>query len=134
MERISITLEPDLLAAFDSYVDSQKYDTRSEAIRDILRQALADHAVSVDQSVSGHAVLSYAYNHDERELSKRLTKLFHAHHGDTVSSTHVHLNHDLCLEIAILKGNVTSILGLAREVLAQKGVVSGGVELFVLPV
>ncbi len=75
------------------------------------------------------ACLSYVYNHHERELAERLTTLYHAHHDLTISSMHAHLDHDHCLETAILRGATVAVARFADEVCAERGVHHGKLNL-----
>ena len=77
-------------------------------------------------------ILSYAFSHETRELSRRLMRHNHDHHALTVSTSHVHLDHDTCLETAILRGSVAALRAYADGVLGQRGVVHG--NLFLIPI
>ena len=79
------------------------YANRSEAVRDLLRAELERSLQQTPQGLHGVACLSYVYNHHERDLGERLTGMHHAHHDLTLSTTHVHLDHDHCLEAVLLR-------------------------------
>jgi CopG family nickel-responsive transcriptional regulator len=76
-------------------------------------------------SEAGVAALVYVYDHQERELAKRLTGSFHDHHDLSVASMHVHLDHDSCMEVAVLRGPLRDIHDFARQVVAERGVRHG---------
>lgn len=127
MQRITITLDDDLLATLDALSQQRGYHNRSEAIRDILRNTLAhDHSRHPQQH--GYAVLSYVYEHEKRDLASRIVSAQHHHHDLSVSTLHVHINHDDCLEVAVLKGNMHEIQHFADDVIAQRGVRHGHLQ------
>lgn len=101
MQRVTITLDDDLLETLDSLSQRRGYNNRSEAIRDILRGALAQE-VTQEHGTQGFAVLSYVYEHEKRDLASRIVSTQHHHHDLSVATLHVHINHDDCLEIAVL--------------------------------
>jgi CopG family nickel-responsive transcriptional regulator len=129
MERITISLDEELAAAFDALIAERGYRNRSEAMRDLLRAELERSRQS--ESDGGHciATLSYVYNHHERELAERLTSLQHAHHDLTVSTLHAHLDHDNCIECAILKGPSDTVRQFAAVMTAERGVRHGSLNL-----
>ncbi|WP_054954319.1 nickel-responsive transcriptional regulator NikR, partial [Citrobacter amalonaticus] len=104
MQRVTITLDDDLLETLDSLSQRRGYNNRSEAIRDILRGALAQETTQ-EHGTQGFAVLSYVYEHEKRDLASRIVSTQHHHHDLSVATLHVHINHDDCLEIAVLKGD-----------------------------
>ncbi|MCF7980079.1 MAG: nickel-responsive transcriptional regulator NikR [Chromatiaceae bacterium] len=132
MQRVTITLDDALTDAFEGYMDRRGYGNRSEAIRDLIRDRL--HAEQLAGQPEGDciATLSYVYNHHERELAARLTSAHHQHHDLTVSTMHVHLSHDHCLETVILRGPSNRVQAFADAVIAQPGVHHG--HLAILPV
>lgn len=127
MQRITITLDNDLLDALDLLSQRRGYHNRSEAIRDTLRDALAQEAMQAQES-EGFAVLSYVYEHEKRDLASRIVATQHHHHDLSVSTLHVHINHDDCLEIAVLKGNMHEIRHFADGVTSQRGVRHGHLQ------
>lgn len=129
MQRVTISLDDELAAAFDKLIARQGYENRSEAMRDLIRQRLDREAQ--DHAPRGHCVasLSYVYNHHERDLAERLTALAHAHHDLVVSATHAHLDHETCIETVILRGRTTEVRAFADAVTAERGVRHGGLNL-----
>lgn len=125
MQRITITLDDELVAALDRVIAVCGYQNRSEAIRDLARAGMAELRERTDDVNPGVAALVYVYDHQERELAKRLTGSFHDHHDLSVASMHVHLDHDSCMEIAVLKGALRDIHDFARHVVAERGVRHG---------
>lgn len=134
MQRVTITLPDALCAEIDAHVGARRYDNRSEAVRDLLRLALSHDATAAAVPEDGQAmgILSYTYNHDTREMARRLTRHHHDHHALTVCTSHVHLDHDSCLETVVLRGRVAALRAYADGVLGQRGVMHG--NLFLIPV
>ncbi|HEY3266769.1 MAG TPA: nickel-responsive transcriptional regulator NikR [Armatimonadota bacterium] len=123
-ERFSISLEPDLLEAFDAFRAQRGYATRSEAVRDLIREALVQRAwEQPDTEVVG--TLTLVYDHDATDVSNALTNLQHHHHSAVVCTTHVHLDERDCLEVTVLRGSSAEVRRLADHLLAHKGVVHG---------
>lgn len=127
MQRVTLTLDDDLLAALDALSQQRGYHNRSEAARDLLRNALAQEAPA-DQDKPGFAVLTYVYEHEKRELASRLVATQYHHHDLSVATLHVHISHEECLEIAVLKGQRGEIEHFADEVIAQRGVRHGHLQ------
>ncbi len=125
MERFTMSLEDDLANEFDEYIGKKAYSNRSEAMRDLIRNALEKERV--EKSASGHciAALSYVYNHHESELASKVTSTHHNHHDLTLSTMHVHLDHDNCLETAILQGHIGEVQEFANSIKAVRGVRHG---------
>src|SRR5262249_27252963 len=124
LTRVSISLESALLDAFDTHIAAKGYATRSEAIRDLIR----DRLIRDESQRPGSeqvAVVSLVYDHHARELAARLIDKQHHHHELVVSSLHVHLGERHCLEVSILRGPVEQVTHLADDLLATKGVLHG---------
>jgi CopG family transcriptional regulator, nickel-responsive regulator len=129
MDRFTISLGEELASAFDELIKQRGYTTRSEAVRDILRDLLQRRDQARDSNGFCVASLSYVYNHHERQLSERLANLQHDHHDLTVASMHVHLDHEQCLETTTLKGPAKAVRRLADEIMAERGVRHGQLNL-----
>ena len=128
MERITISVSDEFAAQLAAFMESERYDNRSEAVRDLARLGLKRSRTN--QSISGDCVatLSYVFNHDIRELAKRLTDAHHQHHGYQVATMHVHLDHDSCLEVAVLRGDAAKVREFAKTIIAERGVTHGEVS------
>ena len=122
--RFSVSLEADLLEQFDRYCQEGRYATRSEAIRQLLRERLTDHAWESDAQDAA-ATLTLVYDHHRRNLADRLLQLQHDHSDKVVATTHVHLDHDTCLEVIILRGTAASLQRVAFELRGLKGIYKG---------
>ena len=128
MQRFTISLDDKLATEFDALIAARGYENRSEAVRDVLRGEM--DRMRIVNAPKGECVasLSYVYNHHERDLAERVTALQHDHHDLTVSTMHVHLDHDHCLETVVLKGEVRAVQRFADAVCAERGVRHGRVN------
>jgi CopG family nickel-responsive transcriptional regulator len=124
LTRISISLESALLEAFDRRNESKSYATRSEAIRDLIRDRLVREEAERTEGEQV-AVVTIVYDHHARELAARLIDKQHHHHHIVVSSLHVHLGERHCLEVSVLRGPAKEVRHLGDELLAIKGVLHG---------
>ena len=122
--RISLSIEETLLNKFEKLVSQKGYDNRSEFIRDMIRDSLVEEEWNEEAEVV--ATITMIFDHAKRELSKKITKLQHAHHGIVLASTHVHLTEHICAEMIMVKGNAAEIRELADELRQQKGVLHSG--------
>lgn len=129
MERFTISLDEKLAAEFDRLIRERGYLNRSEAVRDLLRGKLDSLRLQEQQAPFCVASLSYVYNHHERDLAERLTGLQHDQHDLVVASTHVHLDHDNCLETVILRGKTEVVRRFADALIAERGVRHGQINL-----
>jgi CopG family nickel-responsive transcriptional regulator len=133
MQRLTITVDDELMAEIDHLVASRGYQNRSEAIRDLARAGLQQAALDAGETQDCVAALVYVYDHAARELSKRLTRAFHDHHKLSLASLHVHLDHDSCMEVNVLRGRSDEVQQLAQHVVAERGVRYGQVVLMAAP-
>ena len=129
MERITISVDADLAHEFDELIARRGYQNRSEAVRDILRSHVEAQRQVFERAGHCVAALSYVYNHHERELAERLAELQHAHHDLTVATTHAHLDHEGCLEVALLKGSSLAVRQFAESLIAERGIRHGQLNL-----
>ena len=127
MQRVTITIDDDLLAEVDQFMTARGYANRSEAIRDLARSGLQQAATEVDGARSCIAALVYVYDHAKRELPRRLTRDYHERHDLAQATLHVHLDHDSCLEVTVLKGRGAEVQQFADHVIAERGVRHGQV-------
>jgi CopG family nickel-responsive transcriptional regulator len=128
LERVTISLEEALLADFDRYIARKGYQNRSEAIRDLVRDRLEAEA---GENPAGYSVgcVSYIYNHHQRDLAQRLTNAQHGHHDFVLSALHVHLDHENCLEVTLLRGPTGEVRAFAESLIAETGVRHGHLHL-----
>jgi CopG family nickel-responsive transcriptional regulator len=129
MQRVTISIDDELLAVVDALMARRGYANRSEAFRDILRDAAAREAPAAEPAGTCVATLSYVFDHHRRDLSQKLTHAHHDHHDLAVATLHVHLDHDSCLEVAVLKGPFASVKALGDQVTTERGVRHGALHL-----
>ncbi|MEI6560113.1 MAG: nickel-responsive transcriptional regulator NikR [Rhodospirillaceae bacterium] len=129
MERVTISLDDGLLEEFDGYLRRKGYENRSEAIRDLVRRRLEEDRLAQGQAEYAVACLSYVFNHEQRELARRLTRAQHQHHDLMLSTLHIHLDHDNCLEVVVLRGQTAEVRGFAEATIAETGVRHGTLHL-----
>lgn len=125
--RVSISLDNALLTAFDGNIAARGYATRSEAIRDLIRDHLVHEESQgpVDANTEQVAVVTLVYDHHARELATRLIDKQHHHHHLVVSTLHVHLGERHCLEVSVLRGPIAEVRHLGEELLSVRGVLHG---------
>jgi len=130
VQRVTITIEEELLEELDGLVARRGYQNRSEALRDLARAGLR-RAEPPEPGAPCVAALVYVYDHARRDLPNRLTHEFHDHHDLAVSTLHVHLDAGSCLEVAVLKGAAGAVQHMADHIIAERGVRHG--QLVMLP-
>ncbi|WP_457576979.1 nickel-responsive transcriptional regulator NikR, partial [Desulfomarina sp.] len=123
LKRFSISLEENLLEIFDEHIQAHSYNNRSEAIRDLIRKAFVKKEWQADKQVMG--VISLVYDHHRPNLQEKITVVQHDYHHHIVSTTHVHMDHDNCLEVIVVKGKAKDVQDLANKLIALKGVRDG---------
>ena len=120
LTRFGISLERELLKSFDAHIKSKNYKNRSEAFRDLIRENLIKSECMKGKIIAGAIIL--IYDHHRRELVSKLTDIQHDFHDLIISGQHVHLDHDNCLEIIVVKGKPSGIKDLANKLKSAKGV------------
>jgi CopG family nickel-responsive transcriptional regulator len=127
LTRISISLDSALLTAFDSSIAARGYATRSEAMRDLIRDHLIreESKGAAGDAAEQVAVVTLVYDHHARELATRLIDKQHHHHNLVVSTLHVHLGERHCLEVSVLRGPAAEVRHLGEELLSIRGVLHG---------
>ena len=118
--RFSVSLPAGLLEELDRRVTSRGYSSRSELVRDMIRERLVEDAWQAGEEVAG--VLAIVFDHHQRELAQKLIDIQHNEHVHVLCSTHVHLDHHTCLETIILEGHPPEIEHIAAEIGGLKGV------------
>ncbi|MCK5194382.1 MAG: nickel-responsive transcriptional regulator NikR [Desulfobulbaceae bacterium] len=127
LKRFSVSLEENLLEDFDEFIDHRQYGNRSEAIRDLIRKTLVAKEWQADKQVMG--VISLVYDHHQHKLQEKITEEQHAFHHQIVASTHVHMDHDNCMEVIIVRGNAAEVKNLADKLIALRGVRDGNLAM-----
>jgi CopG family transcriptional regulator, nickel-responsive regulator len=122
--RFGISMEKDLLGRLDQEIVKRGYPNRSEAIRDLIRNQLVEIDWSQEEEeVAG--TITIIYNHHVRGLSDLLLEMQHDHHHMIISVMHVHLEHEHCLEVMVIKGMASEAKELAGRLIGVKGVKHG---------
>lgn len=125
MQRVTITLDDELMVELDRIIAARGYQNRSEAIRDLARAGIREAAQETGEKGECVAALVYVYDHAARELSKRLVQNFHGHHEMSLATLHVHLDNDSCMEVTVLKGGAREVQHFADHIIAERGVRHG---------
>jgi CopG family nickel-responsive transcriptional regulator len=124
LSRIGVAIDSDLLDKFDKLIAKRGYTNRSEAFRDLIRDELVEKEwESSEANVVGTVTL--VYDHHVRQLSDKLTSMQHESHHNILSALHVHLDHDNCLEVLVMKGKSAVVRKIADALISMKGVKHG---------
>lgn len=124
LTRFGISMSEDLLKRFDALLAQKGYANRSEGVRDLVRAALVeDQWARGDEQTVG--TVTIVYDHHTRDLADKLTEHQHVHHDAIISALHVHLDHDNCLEVVVVRGSADHVRQLADEMIGTKGVKHG---------
>ncbi len=128
LTRIGVAIDADLLEKFDELIEQRGYPNRSEAFRDLIRNELVEESwKSPESEVVGSVTL--VYNHHVRQLNDKLLDLQHDHHDSILSTLHVHLDHENCLEVLLIKGKAAAVNQIANALISTKGVKHGRLTL-----
>ncbi len=123
LTRFGVAVEADLLARFDRVIARKGYANRSEALRDVMRERLVEESWRSDADTVG--VITLVYDHSVHELQARLTELQHQLSGQVISTLHVHIDADHCLEVILVRGTGIELGHFADRLVGLKGVVYG---------
>lgn len=118
--RFCVSLPVDLLEELDKKIIEKGYSSRSELVRDLIRELLVEYKWRGEEEVIG--VLTIIYNHHQKGLNGRMLEIQHNHYVKVLCSTHVHLDHHNCLENIVLRGNPEEIESLSIKIGGLKGV------------
>jgi CopG family nickel-responsive transcriptional regulator len=125
--RFAVSLDQNLLEDFDKMRHRQGYENRSEAVRDLIRNHLVEQEWDDKENAMG--TITLVFNHHKRNLTEKLTDIQHDYHNLVISTMHVHLDHDNCLEILAVKGSGRKIRSLSDRLISTKGVKHGKLTL-----
>jgi CopG family nickel-responsive transcriptional regulator len=121
--RFGVSMPASLLTDFDRVIQRKGYTNRSEAIRDMIRDAIVEHEWMENKEVVG--TVTIVFDHHKKGVMEKLTDLQHQYHNKIASSTHIHLDHENCLEVIVVRGKPSQIKALADKMIALKGVKHG---------
>jgi CopG family transcriptional regulator, nickel-responsive regulator len=126
LERITITIEPELLARLDAFLARSGHTNRSKAIGDFVRAGLLDADDGIEEGIEAVGVVAVTYDHERREMADKLVHMAHDHEGMVLATTHIHLDASNCLEMSALRGTKAGIRHFAEHVSGMRGVHRGG--------
>jgi len=121
--RFAVSIDEKLLERFDEFIEKKGYVSRSEAIRDLIRNALIEESIGEDKEVFG--TITIVYDHHQRELAEKITEIEHGFLDNIISTMHIHIDHHHCLETIAVKGKASVIKELADRITTLKGVKHG---------
>ncbi len=124
LSRIGVAIDSELLEKFDDHIALRGYTNRSEAFRDMIRDELVERTWERPES-QVVATVTLVYDHHVRLLSEKLTEIQHEAYHHVLSTLHVHLDHDHCLEVLVLRGKAAPVRKLADALISTKGVKHG---------
>lgn len=122
--RFGVSIEPNLLKKFDNIIKKVGYTNRSEAIRDLIRKNLISEE-NKDPNAESIGTFTMIYDHHTGNLTDRLLNIQHDHNSEILSTNHIHINHNNCLEVLVLKGRTYKIKKLADNIKSLKGIKHG---------
>lgn len=123
--RFGVSIERDLLENYDALISERGYATRSEALRDLIRDALIQQKIDLQTGIRALGSLTLIYDHHARNLVQEMGAIQHDFHDNILSVMHLHVSHDDCMEIIALSGVVAEIVELANRLLSLKGIKNG---------
>ena len=121
--RFGVSLEQELLDALDAYTEENHFSNRSQALRQLITRNLVSRKWNANEVVAGSVTL--LFDHHKRDILTHLTEIQHDYHDVILSSQHIHLDHDNCLEIIAMKGKASVLKELADRLIAVKGIQHG---------
>jgi CopG family nickel-responsive transcriptional regulator len=124
LSRIGVAIDSDLLERFDRLIESRGYTNRSEAFRDLIRDEMVEKSWQ-DPASNVVGTVTLVYDHHVRLLNEKLTDMQHDFHDHILSTLHVHLDHDHCLEVLVVRGKAAAVKKIADALISTKGVRHG---------
>jgi CopG family nickel-responsive transcriptional regulator len=121
--RFGVSLEKEILATLDEYVNENQFSNRSQAIRQLISKNAVEKKWLCNNIVAGSITL--VYDHHKRDILNQLTTIQHDYHNVILSSQHFHLDHDQCMEIIAVKGKANILTELSDKLIAVKGIQHG---------
>lgn len=125
LARFGVSIEENLLAAFDRLVGEKGFANRSDAFRSMIRSQLLETRIGEDPDAEVIGTISLVYDHGSRELPARLTDMQHRHHRSIVSTLHVHFDAHNCLEVIVVRGRLGGIRAISDSLIGARGVRQG---------
>ena len=123
--RFGVSIEQDLLENFDRLIAERRYSTRSEALRDLIREALIEQKIEAEAETQALGSLTLIYDHNASNLLQEMAQIQHDFYELILSVMHLHVSHADCMEVIALRGVVAEIVQLANGLLSLKGIKHG---------
>jgi CopG family nickel-responsive transcriptional regulator len=123
VKRFGVSLEQETLVKLDNYISENKLPNRSQAIRHLIENNVVERKWKCNNEVAGAIVI--VYDHHKHDINNKSNDLQHVYHHCILSTQHIHLNHDLCLETIAVKGEARELTELADKIIALKGIQHG---------
>ena len=123
--RFGVSIDQDLLENYDRLINERGYATRSEALRDLIRETLIQQKIELQSETEALGSLTIVYDHHASNLLKEMAQIQHNYHELILSVMHLHVSHNDCLELIALRGVVAEIVELANGLLSLKGIKNG---------
>jgi CopG family nickel-responsive transcriptional regulator len=127
--RLSFSIDPVLAERFEDMVRREDYANRSEFFRDMIRERLVSEQWEDEDAAEAVGTITLVYDHHARGVNEKLTEFQHGHQDAILATTHVHLDHDLCAEVIICRGNPTVIRSICDGLRQQRGVLHGALSM-----
>ena len=124
LKRFGVSMDETLLTNFDKLIKEKGYENRSEAVRDLVRQALVQQTWEDDEQIVAGSILIF-YDHHKKDMMQELTKIQHQMHDSILATTHFHIDHHNCLEIIVVKGKAGKLREFSNQIISLKGVKYG---------
>lgn len=123
VKRFGVSIEEDSLIKLDNFVEENQFPNRSQAIRFLIENSYIEQKWQCNSEVAGAIVL--LYDHHKSDIAHKAGKIQHDYHKLVLSTQHIHLSHDLCLESIAVKGKARDLTNLADMLISLKGVKHG---------
>ncbi len=124
LARFGVSMDEKLLQSFDDMIEEKGYPNRSEAVRDLVREAILQHKWMSDTEMVAGAILLF-YDHHHNHLLEEMTNIQHEYYNNILATTHFHLDHHHCLEVIVVKGLPSDLKTLSDKLITLKGVYYG---------
>ncbi len=124
LTRFGVSMDQELLNQFDELIKNKGYENRSEAVRDLIRDALVKQTWDDEDQIVAGSILIF-YDHHDRDILNELTSIQHGMHDHILATTHFHLDHHNCLELIVVKGKGKDLRKLSDQMISLKGVKYG---------
>ena len=123
--RFGVSMPASIAASLDAWRVQKGYPSRSEAVRDMVRERMVADQWETEEDAEMVGVVTLVYKHSTRELTDNLTEMQHEHHNVAVAALHIHLSFENCLEVIVLRGSKAEVTHLANHLMSARGVLHG---------